>query len=234
MVFFYFTISLLIILLVTDVSMTGKKNWFHVDTNKTPQIFRSFPYQVSLILDVPKIVPSFHFCSGSIISKYLVITSAHCFYDKLDRLQYVHLEAGVTDKTDRKNVVRRKIKSVNMHSNVTVSYRQNDVAIIEIKKQFAFNKCIQPIKISEEKVKIGTVCKVTGWSSTSQGEPGGSLVCDGKLSGVFKWGFGGLLKGIFTDTSQYIEWIESFGIEIKRNYNDYDEDEDDDDDDEID
>ncbi|XP_075231632.1 trypsin II-P29-like isoform X3 [Lycorma delicatula] len=229
---------------------------------------------VSLILDVPKIVPSFHFCSGSIISKYLVITSAHCFYDKLDRLQYVHLEAGVTDKTDRKNVVRRKIKSVNMHSNVTVSYRQNDVAIIEIKKQFAFNKCIQPIKISEEKVKIGTVCKVTGWSSTSQhlqdekgliaqpmsclhyrefyrmseniccdypqikhnffGEPGGSLVCDGKLSGVFKWGFGGLLKGIFTDTSQYIEWIESFGIEIKRNYNDYDEDEDDDDDDEID
>lgn len=43
----------------------------------------------------------------------------------------------------------------------------NDIAVIKVLGEIAFNKMVQPIKYSAEKVPAGTIAQVTGWGLLS-------------------------------------------------------------------
>lgn len=53
-------------------------------------------------------------------------------YSRMENLEDIYIEAGITDNKEEKQRVRRKIKAVYVHKDFNVGNRQNDISIIEV------------------------------------------------------------------------------------------------------
>ncbi|KAB0790961.1 hypothetical protein PPYR_02761 [Photinus pyralis] len=119
---------------------------------------RSFPHQVSV-----QIADLGHACSGSIISKNCILTAAHCTY-RIDP-GVMTVVAGTTNL--RVGGARHAVSQAIPHEAYDTYLKTNDLGVLRLTEDLAFNDQTQPVSLSGVRPSPGTDCTLTGWGFTS-------------------------------------------------------------------
>nr|AID60344.1 trypsin-10 [Nilaparvata lugens] len=118
-----------------------------------------FPHQVSL----REKFTNDHFCGGSIIDHYHIVTAAHCVEDDPVPPFNFTVSYGSINLNDNKNTVYNSPRKVFVHPAFSLSTRHRDIAIVKLKKRINYNKFIQPIRLNSRNITNGQRCVVSGW-----------------------------------------------------------------------
>ncbi|KAI9589605.1 serine protease SP24D-like [Glossina fuscipes] len=125
-----------------------------------------FPYQISLRRN------GLHSCGGSIITKNVVLTAAHCVgYDDDDGNYTLHdpktltIRAGSIDRFMGGVLVR--VVEIIAHENY--GNFLNDVALLRLEDPLIFSKLIQPIPLASIEVPPGENIVISGWGRLEHG-----------------------------------------------------------------
>ena len=138
--------------------------------NGTKAASRQFPYQVSL----RRSYNSRHFCGGSVINKYYVVTAAHCMFLNGGRIQpwTVMVVAGELQLNQQTAAGQRKgVDAITIHPDFNGSTLQNDIAILTLKEPFKLTPEINVAPLSAETVAPNSICQVAGWGYPSDDFP---------------------------------------------------------------
>ncbi|XP_037710085.1 trypsin alpha-like [Drosophila subpulchrella] len=119
------------------------------------------PWQVSLQFQ------GRHICGGSIYSKDIIITAAHCCFDEEGRLEAKDFEVRVGSAL--KNTGGRLVKVAAIKSFETYVYKDtfNDIAVMRLSEPLEFTNNVQPISLAENNPAPETSAHATGWGATS-------------------------------------------------------------------
>ncbi|XP_076650238.1 trypsin-2 [Halictus rubicundus] len=178
--------------------------------NGTKAASRQFPYQVSL----QRSYNSRHFCGGSLIDEFYVVTAAHCMflYDAKILPWTVVVVAGELQLDAQTSTgQRRGVEEIHVHSEFNSTTLQNDIALLRLTVPFQLTQEITPIVLTVNPPTPGTVCKVSGWGYPDQNYPVVTNdlmyvdlpVIDNELCGVLLENITSMLPGMFC--AGYIE-----------------------------
>lgn len=118
---------------------------------------KTYPYQVSLRYDS-------HFCGGSIIDNFWVLTAAHCVVNEIPHLGQYNFKvvAGTIDR--RSYGITKSVSSVIIHPEYGGAFDHvNDIAVIRIIGYFTFTDEIKSIKLANDLPTPGSYATITGW-----------------------------------------------------------------------
>lgn len=138
--------------------------------NGTKAALGQFPYQVSL----QRSYNSRHFCGGSLIDEYYVVTAAHCMflYGKEILPWTVMLVAGeIQLDTQTSTGQRRGVERIYVHPQFNTTTLQNDIALLYLKVPFELTPEITPALLTVNPPIPGTTCHVSGWGYPDQNIP---------------------------------------------------------------
>lgn len=138
--------------------------------NGTKAALGQFPYQVSL----QRSYNSRHFCGGSLIDEYYVVTAAHClFLNGKEILPWtVMLVAGeIQLDTQTSTGQRRGVERIYVHPKFNATTLQNDIALLYLKVPFELTQEITPALLTVNPPIPGTTCHVSGWGYPDQNTP---------------------------------------------------------------
>ncbi|XP_011504864.1 PREDICTED: chymotrypsin-2-like [Ceratosolen solmsi marchali] len=120
---------------------------------------KEFPYVVSLaMLNVEK-----HFCGGTIISNWHILTAAHCVAER--DYASIRIYMGNSNLQDSKDN-SYGIMTVVIHPQFKNDIR-NDIAVIMLDRCIIFNEFQNKINLPTKDVKAGSVGVITGWGRTN-------------------------------------------------------------------
>lgn len=105
-----------------------------------------------------------HYCGGSIIAPFYVLTAAHCTNrQNASRLQ---IRVGSSYKNAGGDV--HHVAEIIQHPNYTSSTTDFDYAIVKVATEIVFSDSVNPIVLPEETddLEVGTKCTVSGWGNT--------------------------------------------------------------------
>ncbi|XP_076641362.1 chymotrypsin-1 [Halictus rubicundus] len=119
-----------------------------------------YPYQVSLKSN------GRHFCGGSIINARYILTAAHCVHGLKD-LRPITVQAGTNQLSARGTVYG--VEKVTAHPNYNSFLITNDVAVIRVNQNIAFNNLVKPINLASSNVPEGSKVVLSGWGTTRAG-----------------------------------------------------------------
>ncbi|NWI20647.1 PRS55 protease, partial [Crypturellus soui] len=119
-----------------------------------------FPWQVSIQSK------GAHFCGGTIISSWWILTAAHCFAPQLP--PDITVVLGGVDLSE--NLERKKLNSLILHEEFDIETVENDIALILLES---------PIQMGDQKMPVCLPfvsdphvwkdCWVAGWGTTTAG-----------------------------------------------------------------
>ncbi|KGL74376.1 Serine protease 55, partial [Tinamus guttatus] len=119
-----------------------------------------FPWQVSIQ------TKGIHFCGGTIISSWWILTSAHCFGKELPPDLTVVL--GGIDLSQK--LERKKLNTLILHDKFDTESLENDIALILLESPIEPNDQKMPVClpfISDP--HVWKDCWVAGWGTTTAG-----------------------------------------------------------------
>ncbi|XP_053973147.1 chymotrypsin-1-like [Hylaeus volcanicus] len=152
-----YTLSVAIVLCLA-VSAYGFPGTQIVGGNDAP--VGKFPYQVSLQYN------GNHFCGGSIISSRYILTAAHCVKGVPDiRRATVHVGINLLSQSGAVYNVESGVAHPN-YNDRTIS---NDVAVIRVNRNIAFNAKVKSIGLASRNVADGSSCVLSGWGTLKAG-----------------------------------------------------------------
>ncbi len=121
----------------------------------------SWPWQVS----IRNRGSGSHFCGGSIIDDYWIITAAHCLDNKA--LNSVKIVAGDHSLREQDGSERTYFpQSFIQHEAYNNNTFENDIALIELREPVEFSAAISPVCLPTARPPGGEACTTTGWGST--------------------------------------------------------------------
>ncbi|XP_076165459.1 trypsin-2 isoform X2 [Ptiloglossa arizonensis] len=138
--------------------------------NGTKAVSKQFPYQVSL----RRSYNSKHFCGGTLIDEYYILTAAHCMYMDGGRLlpwtiTVVAGELKLNKETSTGQ--KRGVDAIYVHSGFDESTLQNDIALLALKKPFLLTEEVMVAPLTTQPLIPDTVCQVAGWGYPSVDYP---------------------------------------------------------------
>uniref|UniRef100_A0AAJ7T1S9 Chymotrypsin B-like n=1 Tax=Petromyzon marinus TaxID=7757 RepID=A0AAJ7T1S9_PETMA len=120
----------------------------------------SWPWQVSLQYE-----DGFHFCGGSIIDPYWVITAAHCDFKPANH----RIIVGEHDKSSNvENIQILYVEKAITHPLYDANTINNDILLLKLKEPAFFGDTVSPICLprATDTFSPGTHAAVTGWGVT--------------------------------------------------------------------
>ncbi|KAF4104359.1 chymotrypsin-like protease CTRL-1 [Onychostoma macrolepis] len=120
----------------------------------------SWPWQVSLQQS-----NGFHFCGGSLINQYWVVTAAHCGV----RAGYHYVILGEHDHGSNAEPIQvMNIAKAISHPYYNGNTFNNDVTLLKLSSPAQLTSRISPVCLTSSSTSIpsGTLCVTTGWGRT--------------------------------------------------------------------
>ncbi|XP_023119411.1 trypsin-2-like [Amphiprion ocellaris] len=114
----------------------------------------SQPHQVSLN-------SGYHFCGGSLVNEYWVVSAAHCYKSKMDIVLGDH-NRWFMDGNEQIIPAAQVIPHPNYESWLV----NNDIMLIKLSQPATINKYVQPVALPTGCATAGTMCTVSGWGVT--------------------------------------------------------------------
>ncbi|KAI7815153.1 Serine protease [Rhyzopertha dominica] len=113
-----------------------------------------------------------HFCGGTIISEYYILTAAHCCYinNQLITTDVVTVVVGdlYVNQTSPESVTKA-LDSVYVHEAYDANTIVNDIALLRIADPFGeWTKLIKSIALASTRPDDNTPCVVSGWGYTAE------------------------------------------------------------------
>ncbi|XP_045853840.1 serine protease 52-like [Meles meles] len=123
-----------------------------------PADITDFPWQVSILHQRR------HICGGSILSRWWILTAAHCFINRhKSDLEIIHSERSTGTKKSK----RMKVDKLITHPYFDSWFLDNDIALLLLKSPFKLDAEKVPICLSEvTDIESWRNCWVTGWGIT--------------------------------------------------------------------
>ncbi|KAM5138213.1 ovochymase-2-like [Mantella aurantiaca] len=126
----------------------------------------SWPWHISINYGIK------HFCSGVIVTKTYVLTTAGCVAQKRLFLDMLLVVAGLHDLERSEDTQKCSVKEINIHPEFVSVTMENDIALLQLKEPLQFNDNVQPVCFSHSysMVTSSSICVVTGWDLNGEGE----------------------------------------------------------------
>uniref|UniRef100_A0A6G5A7D1 Putative trypsin-like serine protease n=1 Tax=Rhipicephalus microplus TaxID=6941 RepID=A0A6G5A7D1_RHIMP len=145
----------------------GMSSYKTMIVNGTEVKETQYPWAVFLATQFPS---GQYACGGTIITKRHVLSAAHCFFVNNEYAQKVTVSYGSVDRHSGQKVDASKVLIHKHFDNLTAS---NDIALLEVKYPFQFNKDVAPICLPTTPVKlVNKDAVVAGWGSLYLGGQG--------------------------------------------------------------
>ena len=113
-------------------------------------------------------------CGGSIISQSIILTAAHCVYDK--EINGLSIRAGEWDTQTTDEPYPNQIRSVSdlaIHSAFNRGNLYNDIALVFLKEPLQWQLNVQPICLPPTHLSFDfSKCYVAGWGKNVFGKDG--------------------------------------------------------------
>lgn len=116
-------------------------------------------------------VSNIHFCGGSILNEWHIITAAHCLEKRMNMLSSITVCAG-TNRLSYTCTQRRSVKRVINHHAYNNKTLENDIALILVDIPFEFTEtsiariCLPDATHPNEYPQAGTNVIAVGWGKT--------------------------------------------------------------------
>ncbi|CAG6015707.1 chymotrypsin-like protease CTRL-1 [Menidia menidia] len=135
---------------------------FNKIVNGETAVSGSWPWQVSIQDTMFN-----HFCGGSLVNQYWVVTAAHCRVSKISH----RVVLGEHDfEFNSEHIQRRIIAKIFTHPNYNPSTFNNDIALLKLSHPAQMTNRVSPVCLASSMAVIhpGTQCVTTGWGKTGQ------------------------------------------------------------------
>ncbi|XP_017047448.2 trypsin beta-like [Drosophila ficusphila] len=107
-----------------------------------------------------------HYCGGSIYSKDIIVTAAHCRFNETGvKLEAEHLQVRVGSSLKDRDGILIKVKAIISHENYNNLTIANDIAVMRLSESLEFSSKVQPIPLAERNPLPGSLAMTSGWGA---------------------------------------------------------------------